>query len=247
MITSIRSKATRDIKNSIRKLEAFTNKEMSISAKIRRNRQTMSLLADMEEWDDVTVLDIENDQSESILLQEKTQILSECEFLIQRICGNGYWYESFLEKISIYEKIGLLKSLFEEIKTKRYNFVEITRAEIFSDYLSMADSLLNDGYKDASAVIIGSTLEEHLRKLAVKNGISIDSVNAKGQTIRKKASALNSDLQSSKIYGMLDFKNIIAWLDLRNSAAHGNYSNYTKNQVKLMLDGVQNFISHNPA
>ena len=42
-------------------------------------------------------------------------------------------------------------------------------------------------------------------------------------------------------------KNITAWLDLRNSAAHGDYAAYTKEQVKLLIASVQNFIIRYPA
>ncbi len=38
----------------------------------------------------------------------------------------------------------------------------------------MAEYLLKEGYKDPAAVITGSTLEEHLRKLCIKNGIDIE-------------------------------------------------------------------------
>ena len=37
-------------------------------------------------------------------------------------------------------------------------------------------------------------------------------------------------------------KQITAWLDLRNNAAHGKYSEYTQEQVSLLLQGVMDFI-----
>ena len=40
---------------------------------------------------------------------------------------------------------------------------------------------------------------------------------------------------------------VTAWLDLRNKAAHGNYSEYNDNQVKQMIMGVRDFIIRNPA
>ena len=38
-------------------------------------------------------------------------------------------------------------------------------AELFADFLEMADYLLSEGYKDPAAVLGGSMLEEHLRQL----------------------------------------------------------------------------------
>jgi hypothetical protein len=52
---------------------------------------------------------------------------------------------------------------------------ELVHADIFADFVEMADYLLSEGYKDPSAVIIGSTLEEHLRQLCIKHGIPTDT------------------------------------------------------------------------
>jgi hypothetical protein len=48
-------------------------------------------------------------------------------------------------------------------------FSELIHANLFSDTLSMAEHLLNEGYKEAAAALIGGVLEEHLRKLATKH------------------------------------------------------------------------------
>ncbi|KKN18289.1 hypothetical protein LCGC14_0957320 [marine sediment metagenome] len=37
---------------------------------------------------------------------------------------------------------------------------------------------------------------------------------------------------------------IFGWLDLRNKAAHGKYSEYNENQVKKMIMGVRDYV-HN--
>jgi hypothetical protein len=55
-------------------------------------------------------------------------------------------------------------------------------------------------YKDAAAVIAGSTLEEHLRKLAQKNGVAIE----KADGAPKKADALNADLAGAGAYNKLE-------------------------------------------
>jgi hypothetical protein len=121
--------------------------------------------------------------------------------------------------------------------------VELVHADIFADFLDMADYLLQQGYKDPAAVVTGSVLEEHLRKLCIKHGIPI--VKADGSP--KKADALNADLAAPGIYSKLDQKSVTGWLDLRNKAAHGKYSEYTKEQVTLMLQAVRDFLSRNPA
>ena len=118
------------------------------------------------------------------------------------------------------------------------NLRELISSELFSDYLEMAEYFLEERYKDASAVIIGSTLENHLRQLCETN--SLETEDDKG---RKPASTLNEDLYRSEVYGKLDFKQVIYWLEIRNNAAHGDYEKYDLDDVRLMLEGVKNFIS----
>jgi hypothetical protein len=138
---------------------------------------------------------------------------------------------------------GILKAVKQEIEGGWLFTVKgLISAEIFSDFLEMAEYLLNEGYKDPAAVMTGSVLEEHIRQLCIKNSIPIETIKD-GKPIPKKADLMNSELASASIYNKLDQKSITSWLDLRNKAAHGKYSEYTKEQVDLMFQGVTNFIS----
>jgi hypothetical protein len=118
----------------------------------------------------------------------------------------------------------------------------LVAAELFADFLDMAGYLLSEGYKDAAAVMTGSVLEEHLRQLAAKNGVSVTSIKS-GTPVPRKADAINADLAGKDVYGKLDQKSATAWLDLRNKAAHGKYSEFTIDQVRLMHQGVLDFMS----
>jgi hypothetical protein len=135
--------------------------------------------------------------------------------------------------------IGVVKALKEDLELGYLQgLAEIVHSEVFSDFLEMAKYLNENGYKDASAVIAGSTLESHLRKIADKHSVSIEN---NGKPI--KANKLNADLTKIGAYELLDQKNITAWLDLRNNAAHGKYEEYESEQVKLLISGVQDFIT----
>ncbi len=120
----------------------------------------------------------------------------------------------------------------------------LVSAEIFTDFLDMAEHLLDNGYKDAAAVMIGSVLEEHLRQLCRKSGLRTENVKD-GKSVPKKADALNADLANAEVYNRLDQKNVTAWLDLRNKAAHGHYGEYTDAQVRTMYGAVMEFMSRN--
>ena len=110
----------------------------------------------------------------------------------------------------------------------------------------MSQHLLNEGYKDAAAVIAGSSLDAHLRQLCERSGIG-SVVSSGGTTTYKKADRLNSDLAAANIYSKLDQKNVTAWLNLRNKAAHGRYAEYESPQVSLLISGIRDFITRNPA
>lgn len=121
----------------------------------------------------------------------------------------------------------------------------LVAAEVFADFLEMAEHLLESGYKDPAAVMGGSVLEEHIRQLCNKHAIAIDE-EKNGKQIPKKADRLNAELASATAYSKLDQKQITAWLDLRNNAAHGNYNAYTNEQVSQLLAGITNFMVRVP-
>lgn len=140
--------------------------------------------------------------------------------------------------------VGILRALRADyVAGNLQSVIEIVHADIFADFLDMADYLLQQGYKDAAAVLVGSVLEEHLRKLAPKNGIAV--IQSGGAP--KKANLVNSELAGAAAYSKLDQKSVTAWLDLRNKPAHGKYAEYTNEQVALTLQGVRDFAARHAA
>jgi hypothetical protein len=140
---------------------------------------------------------------------------------------------------------GILKAIKAEIDNGWLTSVKgLVSAEIFFDFLEMAEHLLTEKYKDPAAVMVGSVLEEHLRQLCDKNGIAVTEIKS-GKAVPKKADLLNAELAGQGVYNKLDQKNVTAWLDLRNKAAHGKYSEYNHQQVELMLQGVTEFMARN--
>ncbi len=49
---------------------------------------------------------------------------------------------------------------------------------------------------------------------------------------------MNNELAAFGAYNKLDQKNVTAWLDLRNKAAHAQYHEYTAEQEWLLPDYV---------
>lgn len=138
---------------------------------------------------------------------------------------------------------GILLAIQDEIDGGWiFSVKKLVSAEIFSDFLEMAEHLLEQDYKDPAAVMIGSVLEENLRQLCHSAGIETE-IEKDGTPVPKKADQLNSDLAKAEVYTKLDQKAVTMWLDLRNTAAHGKYREYEKEQVVLMMQGVTDFLA----
>ena len=178
----------------------------------------------------------------------KTSVLS---FLL-KIYDKNHPYYTEIEQNLYYEYdsttqqlINILESVKEElIGGWIVDFKGLVSAEIFANFMDMASHLLEENYKDAAAVMIGSVLEEHLRQLSIKNKNEVELIK-NGKVLPKKADLLNSELAKLNVYNKLDQKNVTAWLDLRNKAAHGKYHEYNKAQVLSMYNSVMEFMTRN--
>jgi hypothetical protein len=142
--------------------------------------------------------------------------------------------------------VGILTAIRDELAG---GWIQTTRglvsADVFADFLEMAEHLLSENYKDAAAVMIGGVLEEHLRLMAAKYGVAVEEAKD-GKMVARKAESINTDLAKTTAYGKLDQKSVTSWLDLRNKAAHGHYSEYTRQQVELLLGNVRDFVVRHP-
>ena len=193
-----------------------------------------------------------DDASDVISNVRVKQMQTRCLAAIERVAGrNSVYYEqarAILESRDhswghLASLIGVADSLLHNIRAGYLKTLEeLLHGEMFGDFLEMAQYLLDSGYKDAAAVVAGSTLEAHLKQLCKKSGIPVD-VSGKP----KKAHMINSELAAGRVYPKLDQKSVIAWLDLRNSAAHGDYGAYDRGQVNLLISAVRDFITRVPA
>lgn len=136
--------------------------------------------------------------------------------------------------------IGIVEALRDDYGSGALTPVrDLIRAEVFEDFLDMAQHLLDSGYKDPAAVLVGGVLEGELRKLATRASIPMTGSDGRPS----KTEFLNSSLMSRNVYNKLDQKSVTSWLDLRNKSAHGHYGEYSADQVGVMLMGVRDFIS----
>jgi len=187
-------------------------------------------------------------------LSESATLCTRIYATIERVAPRGsrhlknaqaLFNRNVLDPFSIERGEGILIALRDDYSAGYLKTIqELIHADVFSDFLDRADYLLKGGYKDPAAVIAGSVLEEHLRKLCIKNGISVTFPNAKGDVQPKKADTMNADLARDEVvYSKIDQQAVTSWLALRNAAAHGKYDEYTSEQIVLLVQGIRNFLN----
>lgn len=184
--------------------------------------------------------------------EDRQSLVTRAIAAIHRISGRRSTYSLEVERIlertpelhlHTSSIIGVAKALKEDVAAGYLqSLVELVHGDIFADFLDMALHLQETGYKDAAAVICGSTLESHLRGLCVKHAVP---TAANGKAL--KADQLNAELARCGSYPGMDQKSVTAWLGLRNKAAHGDYRSYSPQQVALFVSAVRDFIARTPA
>lgn len=134
----------------------------------------------------------------------------------------------------------VVESVLEDIKGDYFfESKQLLEAEVYSNFLDQSEALLNSGYKDAAAVIVGGVLEQHLRSMCAKRNISLLKSNGGNKMINE----MNDDLARVPVFNLHVKKQISTWADIRNNAAHGNYSAYQKTDVEFLLNGIRRFCS----
>lgn len=169
---------------------------------------------------------------------------------VENIYSKNHIYSASLYKLTghtkvyaIRQQIEILKNIKDEIESGwDKKITSLVASEVFLNFWDMAKYLLEEGYKDPATVILGSILEGHLRQLCKEHDITIE-FDKNGKKSFLAADQQNIELVKKEVYGTADQKQVTAWLDIRNKAAHGHYDKYSIEQVSLMADGLMGFIS----
>jgi hypothetical protein len=147
---------------------------------------------------------------------------------LNRVFGDNHTHFQEYQKVcrmALYSQaesgIAILKAAKEDLKCGYLKRLEtLVSADIFVDFLDMAEYLLEEGYKHPAASLIGAVLENGLRKMTNNNNIKLKS--------RENIVSLNQKLADAKIYNRLTQKMVQVWNDIRDNADHGNFDEYPK-------------------
>ena len=128
-----------------------------------------------------------------------------------------------------------------------FDVQNLIHAEVFSNELELAELFLKKKYEVAAAVTAGVVLETTIKKLCTQQSppISLTGNTGKG----KKTDTLISDLKNATTINEAVAKQLRAWMNVRNDAAHGTRGNgdFDKGEIRRMIDGVQDFVAKHMA
>ena len=131
--------------------------------------------------------------------------------------------------------VGMLTALREDVANGYLRrTADLVAAEVFGDFLEMADHLLSAGYYVPAASLVGAVLEDGLRRLAAAKDLKVAP--------RDDISALNSRLASKDVYSDLIRKQVAFWAGIRNAADHGQFDQVKAPDVRDMHAGVARFL-----
>ncbi len=160
--------------------------------------------------------------------------------LLVRVFGKeSEHYKNFSNQVSkgityfpVYCAQGILKAAKNDYENNQlFDVRRLIEAEVFDDFLEQSTYLFNSGYYQPAAVIAGCVLEDGLRKLCVKNKVSVST--------NPKLDAMNSELAKAGVFSKLIQKRITVLADLRNKSAHGQWDQFSKDDVKDMIKSIR--------
>lgn len=139
------------------------------------------------------------------------------------------------DKPHVQRGIGILQAAVDDIlggHLKRAK--QLAFAEVFSDFLDMADHLLETGYKDPAASLYGAILENGLKKTAEAKSVAFDPKAGMGP--------LNDKLAAAGVYNPIIKSDVNAVRVMRNAADHGDWNAYDADQARDMGRKVRDIL-----
>ncbi len=169
--------------------------------------------------------------------------MSQSTVYLTGLLGAGHNYtEAFNSSVTRADRenadigLGILRAVREDVAGGYLMQVELmVVAEVFTDFLSMATHLIDAGYKDAAASLVGAVLEDGLRRMARSRNLTVKSSDG--------LASLNQKLAQSGAYGPIVQSRVMVWKEVRNHADHGKFAEYTTDDVRDMLNGVAQLLS----
>jgi hypothetical protein len=182
--------------------------------------------------------------SDFVDVQLMNRWLTSCLNLVGRVFGESSphylrlreQFPNFPKWPNAQQAFGVLLSVKDDFESgSLFSLKRLIEAELFEEFLEQAEHLLEAGYFQPSAIIVGSVLEDGLRKLCEANEVTLPE--------KPKLDWMNSELAKKAVYSKLVQKKITTIADLRNSAAHGKWDEFDRSDVEAMLRDVRDIMT----
>ncbi len=115
------------------------------------------------------------------------------------------------------------------------NIEGLISGTIFTNFLDMAEHLLEGGYTQVVPSLAGAVLEDGLRRIARAHVVPV----------REEAdniASLNQKLADGQVYSNLTRRKVLVWNKVRDNADHGKFDENTEQDVRQMLEGIRDFL-----
>lgn len=169
----------------------------------------------------------------------QTQCLA---FLTNLLGGDHVYVENFRNRVEkghrgmVEAGKGILTAVREDVALGYLSRLEaLIAADVFSDFMEMAEHLLDAGYKDPAASLVGAVLERGLKQVASQRGVTVKA--------RDDLSSLNAKCADAGVYNRLVQKKVQVWIGVRNHADHGEFDEYDESDVRDMVSGVRDHLA----
>ncbi len=130
---------------------------------------------------------------------------------------------------------GILK---EYEKLNKMN-ISVNKDLIYFDFNKAKKNIFEENGKDNGAMLLRIVLEKTIQKIAQKNGVGILKSDGKGE----KISLLNDKLKGNDIFSKVEWEENKTYLAIGNHAAHGEYGEYSIDQVKNFYKHIQSLLN----
>jgi hypothetical protein len=162
--------------------------------------------------------------------------------LLQRTFGeSSVHYKHFAESYASFQgwasdveiSFGIFKAAEEDyLGGYLFQIRTLAKTEVLADALDQAKELLRLGYKDPACILARVALESALKDLSAKYDVP-----------EGKLDRMNADLAKLGAFNIVKQKQITAWADIGNKAAHGDWAAYTEADANAMVSGVEALVA----
>jgi len=168
--------------------------------------------------------------------ENSSQVKSLLELRGNYVKGPNAWKYSIAFEIQSLVN-GLLNTLKSDIKFNLIGSIKSQIAgEIYGDFISLAKSLVGDGYKDSAAVLACGALEDSMKKFATKNYIEAYDMDLSAVVNSLKSKGLLKGTQAGVVQ---------SYVKLRNKTFHAQFDKIELPEVVSLISFIEIFVMEN--